>query len=169
MASREDPTMKNFTRIRAEVNNLLHLYPELLTDTQLRLDMLEAEVNFDNVVNELIDSVIVAEYMVKYIQKRNEELKERQSRYEYKARNLRQSIAILLEDAQLKKFVGIEKTVSIAQKPTSVVIVDESQIPDKFVRVKKEPNKTAIKDALMNNEDVPGAALSNGGTTLQMR
>ena len=62
--------MKNFARIRAEVNNLLHLYPELLTDTQLRLDMLEAEVNFDNVVNELIDSVIVAEYMVKYIQKR---------------------------------------------------------------------------------------------------
>ena len=169
MVSQKDPAVKNFTRIRTEVNNLLHLYPELLTDTQLRLDMLDSEVDFDDVINELIESTIDAEYMAKYIGKRCDELKERQDRFYHKANNLRQSILLLLQDAQVKKFVGIEKTVSVAQKPASVVIVDESQIPDKFIRVKKEPNKTAIKDALANNEEVPGATLSNGGVTLQMR
>ena len=59
--------MKNFTRIRNEVNTLIHLYPELLTDSQLKLDMLEGEVNFDDVVNELIESVIEAEGMAKYL------------------------------------------------------------------------------------------------------
>ena len=161
--------MKNFTRIRNEVNTLIHLYPELLTDSQLKLDMLEGEVNFDDVVNELIESVIEAEGMAKYMSKRCEELKVRQARYEYKARNLRQSILLLLEDAQMKKFVGTEKTVSVAQKPASVMIVDESQLPEQYLRVKKEPNKVAIREALEHNENVPGAQLSNGGTTLQMR
>jgi len=76
---------------------------------------------------------------------------------------------LLLEDAQMKKFVGTEKTVSVAQKPASVMIVDESQLPEQYLRVKKEPNKVAIREALEHNENVPGAQLSNGGTTLQMR
>ena len=55
VVSRKDPSMKNFTRIRNEVNTLIHLYPELLTDSQLKLDMLEGEVNFDDVVKLVTD------------------------------------------------------------------------------------------------------------------
>ena len=60
-------------------------------------------------------------------------------------------------------------TVSLRAKPASVLILDESAIPDKYMRIKKEPDKTAIKAALESKEEVSGALLSNGGIGLTVR
>lgn len=54
-----------------------------------------------------------------------------------------------------------EKAVCSYRKSTRVDITDISKIPDEYLNVKTEiaPMKTAIKQALKDNKDVPGCAL----------
>lgn len=44
-------------------------------------------------------------------------------------------------------------------KSTPVEIIDQKQIPDEYMRVKLEPNKTAITEAIKKGISVPGATL----------
>jgi hypothetical protein len=50
-----------------------------------------------------------------------------------------------------------------------VVITNKEALPEQFIRIKREEDKVAIKDALKRGEIVPGAELSNGGETLTIR
>lgn len=54
-----------------------------------------------------------------------------------------------------------EKAVCSYRKSTRVDITDISKIPDEYMNVKTEyaPMKTAIKQALKDNKEVPGCAL----------
>ena len=54
-----------------------------------------------------------------------------------------------------------EKAVCSYRKGTRVDITDMSKIPDEYMNVKTEyaPMKTAIKQALKDNKEVPGCAL----------
>lgn len=63
-----------------------------------------------------------------------------------------------------------EATLSIAAGRTSVAgEPDASSLPDELVRIKREPDKTAIKAALERGETVPGCTLSNSPPTLTIR
>ena len=46
-----------------------------------------------------------------------------------------------------------------SRQATSVEIVDEELLPDELMRVKKAPDKSAIKAALKRGDAVPGAQL----------
>ena len=54
-----------------------------------------------------------------------------------------------------------EKAVCSYRKSTKVDITDMSKIPDEYMNIKTEyaPMKTAIKQALKDNKEVPGCAL----------
>lgn len=54
--------------------------------------------------------------------------------------------------------------------PTKRIEVnDESSIPDKFFRIKKEIDKTAVKKALEIGDEVPGALLVEGKHRLTIK
>jgi hypothetical protein len=53
-------------------------------------------------------------------------------------------------------------TVKFSKTPESVKILDESALPADLLRVKTEPDKTAIKAAIKEGRDVPGACLEAG-------
>ena len=57
-----------------------------------------------------------------------------------------------------------EFAAKIAKKPASVQIAEGAELPAEFMRVKTvtEPDKTAIKEALSNGQEVPGASLVTG-------
>ena len=75
----------------------------------------------------------------------------------------------MLQAAHLKRLEMPEATVSIRLGVPRVVIVDESQIPEDFIRVVRAPDKLKIKEALSNFEAVPGAVLSNSEDVLSVR
>lgn len=55
-------------------------------------------------------------------------------------------------------------------KPSKRVEIDnESDVPEKFFRIKKELDKTAIKKALEVGDDVPGAQLIEGKHRLTIK
>lgn len=60
-------------------------------------------------------------------------------------------------------------TLSVRDNPPSIVIVDEAQVPDQYVRITRVPDKTAIKRALeQDGEVVPGTRIERG-RSLQIR
>jgi phage host-nuclease inhibitor protein Gam len=59
--------------------------------------------------------------------------------------------------------------VSIQDGRAGVVITDPQAVPDQFVRIKREPDKTAIGAALASGNAVPGADMRNGAPSLTIR
>ena len=74
-----------------------------------------------------------------------------------------------MQTANLAKAELPEATLSIRQGTPKVVIINEREIPDEFMRIKKEPDKTRIKAVMTAGEVVSGCALSNAEPSLTIR
>lgn len=165
--------MPNLNLKRAEleqsINHLLEQYPELKEDQDLLADMLEGQTDFNEVIAALAKDIKLSKANVAGIKEVAKGLKERQARFEAKEEFARSLILKLMEAAGVKKLTLPVATINLTNVSPSVMIVDEDAIPDAFMRIKKEPNKTAIKAALEAGQQVSGAVMSNGSTTVSIR
>lgn len=92
-------------------------------------------------------------------------LTERAKQYETSAEKLAET---LLESVIAHGQIRTALVTISSRKSKSVSITDENAIPSEFLRVKYEPNKTAIKEALERGDEVEGAAIVEN-YTLQIR
>jgi hypothetical protein len=161
-------TYFDIEKARAEIRNLIHLYPELEQDDVLRADMLEGETSLNDVIDLLLRKIKEAQTLSNAVTDEMGMLQERQTRFEMRAVNLRKAIFHILEDAGLKKLERPRGTVSIVPGRPKVVVTDEDALPETFVRVKREPDKRRIETYLKAGENVPGATLSNAEPYLRI-
>lgn len=155
--------------LEAKINELMLSFPELLEDELLWMDTLEGETDMHKVINRLLSNMADDGELANSISENIKRMQDRKKRFEKRVEFARALIQHALEVANIKKLELPLGTVSLKAKPASVLILDESAIPDKYMRIKKEPDKTAIKAALENKEEVSGTLLSNGGTSLMVR
>ena len=151
------------------INSLYESYPELKLDEELRLDMLEGSTTFVETIDRLLRKIMNDQYLSYGASTALLEIKERRDRFDRRVEFNREVIRQLMEAADIRKLELSLGTISLSNKPKSVVITDVEKIPDNYFRVKKEPNKTEIKAALEAGETIEGATMSNGGTTIQIR
>jgi type II secretory pathway component PulL len=97
------------------------------------------------------------------------ELHERKARLAEKSAKARRIVQWALEELGMTKLDCADMSVSLRASAPGVEIIDMSQLPERYVRVKIEPDKSAIREALKDGEIVPGAALKNGGNALTIR
>jgi type II secretory pathway component PulL len=97
------------------------------------------------------------------------ELQERKARLAEKSAKSRRIVQWALEELGMTKLDCADMSVSLRASAPGVEIIDMSQLPERYVRVKIEPDKSAIREALKDGEIVPGAALKNGGNALTIR
>ena len=117
-----------------------------------RLDALQMErdVKIENVALWQKECIAEADAIAVEIKK----LQARKASAERKAENLKSYLAMALEGQKFKT-----SRVSISYRRSQAVIVDnEDQLDPKYIRIKTEPDKTAIKDARKAGE-VVGAHL----------
>lgn len=93
-------------------------------------------------------------------------LSKRQSAYEAKAERIKRYIARSLQ--QSEKITDANTAISWRKAPASVEIIDESILPEEFLKIEKTPIKTEIKAALAKGE-VPGAKMSDEKFTLSIK
>lgn len=98
----------------------------------------------------------------------------RQARLESKAANLRVQISWALEESGMKRIpadVLPEMTVSLTAGRAPLLIPNESDVPDQYMRIKtiREPDKKLIRDALEAGERFAFAMLGNAKPTLTVR
>ncbi len=157
------------TVLEREFADLVAAYPELAEDEELRADTIEGETDAYRVLGKIVAIERDANSMALAIGERTKELAARKERYTRRKDAMRALLLRLLKAADLNKVSLPEATVSIGKGRAGVEIVDESLLPDNVVKLKREPDKTAIKAALDAGEDVPGAVLREGQPSVTVR
>lgn len=162
-------TMLNAITVQQQIGNLLVSYPELEADDVLRMDMIagstEALEFLDMIVKQIEDTKALEEG----VSARMKELSERKARFERREEALRALCYKIMQTGDIKKAELSIATLSIRNNPPKVMIHDEAALPSDCVRIKTEPDKTAIKNKLQAGETVPGAFLSNSEPSLSLR
>jgi len=97
-------------------------------------------------------------------------LKARGERFERQRDLIRDAIALAMETAEVRKLELPMATLSLKSTPQKVEITDESAIPSEFWKP-QEPklDRRGLLTALKAGEQIKGAVLSNGGSSLQVR
>lgn len=155
--------------VKAEIAKLIEAYPDLAEDESLRADMVEGETDAVRIIERALAERQEAETMAGAIKARAIDLAARQSRFERKSEAMRKLIKSVMQAADLPKVQLTEATLSIQAPRISVEITDVNELPQGYVRIKREPDKTAIKTALMGGDEIPGATLAYGDETLSIR
>lgn len=144
--------------------NLLHVVelansakPE---DQQLFADTIESlqdsiadkAIGYGKVINQLVADEKQLADKIKHDQERKRALSNNISR-------LKLALQHGMETAGKDKIKDIDLSIWIQNNPVSVAVTDDKLIPGEFTELEKKLNKTAIKQALNDGEDVPGAKL----------
>lgn len=151
------------------VTTLRREFPQLADDEELLADTLEGETDLNTLAGKLVTMVRENDMMAEAISARIGALRERQTRSTMRMNFLRGLLHRLLTESNITSVKTVEGNVSVVNSPEKVIIIDEAAIPDEYCRIKKEPDKTAIKKALNSGKHISGASLSNGGTTIMIR
>lgn len=156
--------------VRQQVENLKLLHPEIVEDEEAWLLSLESETD----VNELLTSVVRRIEDAKALQsgtaERLGDLRSRKDRFARREESLRDFAFKVMQFAELPKAELPEATLSIRKgQPKVVGDADPASLPDELCKISREPNKSAIKEALQRGETVPGCELSNGEPSISIR
>jgi len=159
--------------IEHEISNLLAgIYtnnPELKDDDQFKLDILEGSTDYLDIINKCLLELSITEGYIEGLKLSRTRMEDKIERHSVKVDTIRKILRRMLEIADVRTAKAPNGTISLTLSPLKVEIVNEDLIPEEFMRIKREPNKTLIGQKLKAGEDVPGARLSNGGETLTVR
>jgi hypothetical protein len=155
--------------LRREIERLLLDYPELADDDVLRADMLDGSTDIGDILTSLIHTIQDTTALKEGTEARLDELKARGERFTKRTKFVRALIFKIMETAKLKKLELPEATLSIRNNPQQIVgDPDAAALPDELVRIKREPDKQKIREALLAGQEVPGCALSNAPPSLMI-
>jgi hypothetical protein len=155
-------------RLRNEISHLLRAYPELEEDGILKADMIEAETSLLYVMDHLLRTARDARAMSDACHDEMAMITKRQERFDTRNLAMRKLMFFLMDLSGQKRIERPLGTISVANGKPKVIITDENQLPEQFVRIKKEPDKRLIESHLKAGDDVPGAALSNAEPYLRI-
>lgn len=163
----KDETQRELNREAMAAANLVRdLSSE---DAQLNHDMIEGETGFFEAVEGALAEIDECDVMATGLKAHIEKLRERLARIERRAETVRGMIDQAFQVAEVKSHKFPTATITQKPVPPKLIVNDESQIPSEFF--KPQPPKLdrkALLDAAKAGE-VPGAGLSNGGITIQIR
>ena len=156
-------------KLEHEIRLMLLAHPELAEDEILRANMLEGETDLHKALSTFVRLIGEAQGNIDGLAAYVTTLQSRATRFERRIEAIRGLIFKLMTIADLKKVPLPEATISVRNGTRFVVITDETKIPEEFIRVRREPNKSAIKEAIDQGKFVEGAELSNGAPGLTIR
>lgn len=163
------PNQYTAQMIEEQIRALLADYPQLADDEDLRNDMISGSTSFDEALSAFAMLIQETKAQAMSLKAVIGQLTDRLRRFDKREEFARAMIYNLMSTAEMKKIELPICTLSVVNTAPKVIITDESALPEQFLRVKMEPDKTAIKTAIERGTYVPGATLSNAGTTIQIR
>jgi seryl-tRNA synthetase len=150
--------------LRAE---LLRRWPELIEDPDALEDSLEGLSNLREAIAAVIRSALDDEADCTSIAERIKQLQTRRKRLEDRADRKRALALHFCQEGRLPRIPAPDFTASVSMTKGRVIIT--GQVDDKWMRIKKEEDKTKIGEALRAGQTVSGAELSNPMPTLVIR
>ena len=164
MPDRLDPTF-----VRREIDALRYSHPDVMDDEELWQLALTSETDLHEFLTVVVKRMGQTEANIEGIGDWIAELKARQQRFEQRCDAMRSLAFKLMQQAAVKKVELPLATLSIRAGQPRIIITNEAALPSDCVRIKREPDKIAIKEHLARGEPVPGAELSNSEPVLAVR
>ncbi len=148
-------------RIRSEERDI---------DEETLADTVEGLTDLNEIVAAIIRSTIVDEALAAGLKPRIKEMQERLTRFEERAAKRRHISRDVMLEAEIKKITAPDFTVSLRSGTPSLVVVDETAIPEQFWE--PQPPRLKRQDLvveLKHGSEIPGVQMSNPEPVLSVR
>jgi hypothetical protein len=155
--------------LQQQINNVLLEYPDLADDEVLRADTLEGCTDIKEALMTLFALNDADDELLLGIMAKQADRRVRQERLKRRIASRRAMMLKVMQWADLKRVELPEATLSQRKSAPSIIgDPDPDQLPDDLCTIKREANRTAIREALLRGEIVPGLSLSNAPPSLQI-
>ena len=167
--------MNRFAKVRvakAQISQVLaDLQHFLGEDHQLKLDMLEGETPFLDVIRMLLNENEDDEGIVAALDAQIDERGLRMERAKARIDKRKAAIMSLMDCAQETSVKLPEATLSLRTLKPRPKVADINELPDDYVieQIVRKPNLEAINEAIQDGAEIPGVVMSNGGSSLSVR
>jgi hypothetical protein len=149
-------------------NRLLAEFPEI--DEVTLYDTLSGATNLEEALIATLRFAMQDEAAAGMLDDMIDKLNRRAARLQDRAEKTRARVLEAMQEADIKRLVAPDMTVSLRPTSPRVIITDEALIPPDYMnQPPPKPDKRLIAQALKDKYAVPGAMLSNGGVTLAVR
>lgn len=151
-------------------------------DDDARMDLVEGETDLVEAITAGLHRLQVLDALTDGIKEYERKLKARRDRLANQSEMIRAAIGVALERAEVKKVETSVGTVTLKKVPPKLIVDEtrESEIPAAFWAMKPILNKKMLLEELKKRaaeaeesgklpEEIPGATLSNGAMTVQVR
>jgi hypothetical protein len=145
--------------------------PDLIADEAVIAAALTAAEAQDprDLLDRLIDAAVWTRLRAEEADALADDMTARRDRYAQRLDWLKQTIEALMTELDIPKRRASLGQTYFGGATQSVVITDEQALADEYVRITREPNKTAIRADLDQGVVVEGAVLSNPHRPLVVR
>ncbi len=126
--------------------------------------------NLTEMLAEVVRSCLEDQSLASALRSRMADMQERCARFDERARKKRELVCTVMEDADLKKLVEPDFTISLRPARAPLMIIDEEAIPGDYW--KPQParlDRMGLLTALSNGREIPGAVLGNPPMTISVR
>ncbi len=162
------PVLRELTHHRYLRERLEAAFPD--ADEETLRDTLEGMTSLTDSLAELLRSSQEDQTFASALQSRMADMQERLSRFEARARKKRELVCTVMEQADLKKLVEPDFTVSLRPSRPPLMIIDEATIPGDYWKPQPaQLDRMGLISALSNGRDIPGAVLGNPPMTISAR
>ncbi len=165
---RTNPVHHQLTHNRYLRERLEPAFPD--ADEETLMDTLEGMTSLTDSLAELLRSSQEDQSLASALRVRMSDMQERCGRFEDRARKKRELVCTVMEEAELKKLMEPDFTVSLRPARAPLMIIDEAAIPGDYW--KPQPAKLdrmGLISALSNGRDIAGAVLGNPAMTISVR
>ncbi len=139
-------------------------------DEETLMDTLEGMTSLTDSLAELLRSSLEDQTFASALRSRMAGMQERCSRFEERARKKRELVCTVMEEADLKKLMEPDFTVSLRPARVPLMIIDEAAIPGAYWRPQPAKlDRMGLISALSNGRDIAGAVLGNPPMTISVR
>ena len=162
------PNISQAVRLHNEIKTrLLDGDPDL--DDQTLADTLDGETDLTERIVRLCRAALESERQAETLAGMIKDMQARKKRFEARGDHLRGIALWAMQEAEMPSIVAPDATVTIRAGRTTVVVSNADELPMWALKYEPTPNKDAIKQALEDGQECPGASLSNGGPSISIR
>ena len=162
------PLLHELTYHRYLRERLEAAFPD--ADEETLMDTLEGMTSLTDSLAELLRSSQEDQSLASALRSRMSDMQERCARFEERARKKRNLVCTVMEEADLKKLMEPDFTVSLRPSRAPLMIIDEAAIPGDYWRPQPAKlDRLRLISALSNGRDIAGAVLGNPPMTISVR
>ena len=139
-------------------------------DDELLHDSIEGETNLFELIDKLLAGMDEDRTLILGVEARAAELDERKNRLKHRIERRRAMVEQAMVLAEAKSLERPTMTLSLRNTPPKLHVEDEALIPSDFWKSQAPTlDKKKLTGTLKDGDKVPGASLTNGGVSLQVR